>query len=129
MALRGQRAGGVGGLSAGRIFKAVEVNNQLAGLIKAVIGQWSMKKTRCLVGGLRAGFVAQNEKKHLIAGAFKDWLKSEPLAVESDLGDAGSGKLKSAANHRGDFSMWGGVKRVHAALTLNWGSGGYQLSP
>ena len=120
IALRGQRAGGVGGVSAGRIFKAVEVNNQLAGLVKAVIGQWSMKKTRCPVGGLRAGFVAQNEKSIWSPGLSRTGSRVNlwPLRVNSAMPGAGSSTVVPITV--GIFSMWGGEKRVHAASTLNW---------
>ena len=51
----GQRAGGVGGVGAGGIFQAVEVDVEGAGLVDAVGGEAGVEEAGGLVGGGAAG--------------------------------------------------------------------------
>jgi hypothetical protein len=105
----GQRAGGVGRVGAGRIFKLVEVELEDAGAGEAVVGQAGVQETRGFIGGGLAGLISEDEEKNALIFAFDDGLEVEGFAVEGELGYAGRGQVEGVADDGGDLLS---VRRV-----------------
>ena len=60
---RWQRATGVGRVGAGGILEAVEVEDQLAGLVETMIGKRRVEITAAGIGGLLSGLIADDEEQ------------------------------------------------------------------
>src|SRR6266852_5792732 len=88
---RRERACRVGSVGARRIFKAIEIEHELAGFIEAVGGEAGVEKAAGLVSGGGAGRVAKNEEKLGDGGIFEDGLKPECFSSESEFRRAGDG--------------------------------------
>ena len=88
-----KRAGGIGSVGAGRIFETIEIENEGAGFVEAVIGKNGVEKTAGVIGGGGAGGVFQNEEKLLRSGLFEDGLEAIGFSLESKFSGAGDGLI------------------------------------
>src|SRR6266849_5942499 len=89
VARRRERAGRIGSVGARWIFKAIEIEHELAGVVEAVCGKG-------------AGRVAKNEEKLCDGGIFEDGLKPKCFSRESEFRGAGNGLIVVGADESGE---------------------------
>src|SRR6267154_1194767 len=99
-AVAGRRewAGRVRSVGARRIFHAIEIEHQLAGLIQAVGGEAGIEKSAGTVSSRGAGRVAKYEKKFCNGRIFKDRLQPKSFSSKSEFRGAGYGPIVAGAD-------------------------------
>src|SRR5712664_401864 len=102
VALRRERAGRVRSVSTRRIFKAIEIEHELTGLIEAVGRERCVEKAAGAVGGRGTGRVAKNEEKLCDGGIFEDGLKPKCFSRESEFRETGNGLIVAGADESGE---------------------------
>jgi len=102
VALRRERAGRKRRVGTRRVFKAIEIEHDLAGFFEAVGGEAGIEKTASTVGGRLAGRVAKNEEKFCEGGIFEDGLKPICFSCQSEFRDAGDGLIVVGAYKGGE---------------------------
>jgi hypothetical protein len=105
-----KRAGGIGSVSAWRIFQAVEVELQLAGFIEAIGGKAGIEKTAGSVRCCGAGRIAKNEEKLCDRGIFKNGLQTKCFSREAEFRGAGNGLIVARTDESGERD--GLVRRI-----------------
>ena len=118
-----QGAGGEGGIGAGGILEAIEVEFEDSLLGEAVGGQAGMQVAGGCVGRRLAACVLKDEEEHVAVGIFDDWLESVSGAAEHELRLPGRRQIECGAEHGGDFSMRAEGKGSQRAWTLKWARG------
>ena len=98
VALRWERAGRVGSVGTRGIFKAIEIEHELAGPIEAVGGEAGIEKAAGSVSGRGTGRVAKNEEKLCDGGIFEDGLKPKCFSSESEFHGTGNGLIVGGAD-------------------------------
>jgi hypothetical protein len=99
-----QRAGGVGGVAAGRVVGVVEVDDEGAGLVDAVGGEGGGEEAARAVGGGAAGGVAEVEEEGV---TFEEGIEADGLTVEGELGVAGGWLVGGLAENVEDMDGLG----------------------
>src|SRR5208337_4813412 len=107
--LRRQRAGGPGGVGAGGVLQAVEVEQQLAGSGEAVVRDLGVEEAAGAVGGGLRGRIAEDEEEGLAGGVFKDRCQAKRLSSKRKLGRSGCGQVEGGPDDGGDAE---GLRRV-----------------
>jgi len=102
VALRRERAGRVGSVGTRGIFKAVEIEHELAGFIEAVGGEAGIEKAAGTVSCRSTGRIAQNEEKLCDGGIFEDGLKPKCFSSESEFRGTGNGLIVGGADESGE---------------------------
>ena len=102
VALRRERAGRKRRVGTRRVFKAIEIEHELAGFIEAVGGEAGIEKAASTVGGRRAGRVAKNEEKFRFSGIFEDGLNPKCFSCQSEFRNAGDGLIVVGADEGGE---------------------------
>src|SRR5712692_7706405 len=102
VARRRERAGRVGSVGARWIFKAIEIEHELAGVVEAVGGKAGIEKTAGAVCGGGAGRVAKNEEKYCDGGIFEDGLEPKCFSRESEFRETGNGLIVAGADESGE---------------------------
>src|SRR5208283_874328 len=95
-----QRASRVGGVSARRIGRTIEIEPKLARLRQAVAGQVGAQKPARTVGFGLAGGVAQNEEQVGVVQRLDRWLQAHGLPVNRELRRAGHHGLDFRSQYR-----------------------------
>src|SRR5260370_28447152 len=80
VALRRERTGRVGSVGTRRVFKAIEIEHELAGFIEAVGGEAGIEKAAGAVSGRGTGRVAENEAELCDGGVLQDGIKPESFS-------------------------------------------------
>ncbi len=102
VALRRERAGRVGSVGTGGIFKAVEIEHELAGFIEAVGGEAGIQKAAGTVRDRGTGRIAKNEEKLCDGGIFEDGLKPKCFSSENEFRGTGNGLIVAGADESGE---------------------------
>ncbi len=102
VAQRRERAGRVRSVGTRRIFKAIEIELELAGFIEAARGEAGIEKTASTVSGRGTGRIAENEEKFSDRGIFEDGLKPKCFSRESEFRGAGNGLIVAGADESGE---------------------------
>lgn len=121
---RGQRAGGEGGVGAGRVLDAVEVEDQIARFVEAVIGKRRIENASADVSGGFEGQVAEDEEQSFAGRVFQNRLECEFPVAEGEGGDAGRGKVDGGAEDGGDSQGLRGREGGPGGLNAEIGVGG-----
>ena len=98
VALRRERAGRVGSVGTRGIFKAIEIEYELAGFIEAVGGEAGIEEAAGTVSGRSTGRVAKNEEKLCDGGIFEDGFKPKFFPSESEFRGTGDGLIVAGAD-------------------------------
>ncbi len=102
--LRGRAwAGGVGGVGAGRVVELIEVEDDGAGFVQAMIWERSAEEAGGFVGGGLAGVVAEDEEEGGVVRVFEHRLEADGFAVEGEFSEAGRGQIEGGADDGGDL--------------------------
>src|ERR1700744_5032077 len=91
---RRERAGGVGRVRARGVVELVEVKDEGAGLVEAVIRERSAEEAGGFIGGGLAGVVAEDEEEGGVVRVFEHWLKTDGFAVEGEFSETRGGQIK-----------------------------------
>ena len=82
---------GIRRVGAGRIFEAIEIEDQLAGFVEAVAGEAGIEEATGAVGGRGAGGVAENKEQLGHRGIFQDRLEAKGFPRENNSAPPGTG--------------------------------------
>src|SRR5712692_8042709 len=99
---RRERACRVGSVGARRIFKAIEIEHELAGFIEAVGGEAGIEKAAGTVSCRSTGRIAKNEEQLCDDGIFEDGLKPKCFSSESEFRGTGNGLIVGGADESGE---------------------------
>jgi hypothetical protein len=97
-----ERAGGKGRVSARRIFQVVEVEDKLAGFLKAVRGEPGVEKAASRVSRGCAGGVAEDEKESGFLGILQDRLDAIGLPSKRKFGSPRNGLIVVRSDKGGE---------------------------
>src|SRR5207245_241730 len=97
-----KRAGRVGSVGTRRVFQAIEIEHQWAGLIQAVGGKARIEKAAGAISSGLAGRVAKDKEKFCNSGIFEHRFKHERLSLESELRSSGNGLIVARADERSE---------------------------
>jgi hypothetical protein len=127
VARRREWAGRVRSVGARRIFQAIEIEHQLAGLIEAVGGEAGIEKSAGTVSGRGAGRVAKYEEEFCNGRIFKDGLQPKSFFSKREFRGAGNGLIVAGADEGGESDRL--LRGIHLAVTRYRAFGAYHFSP
>src|SRR5260370_8264736 len=121
VALRRERAGRVGSVSTRGVFKAIEIEHELAGFIEAVGGEAGIEKAAGAVSGRGTGRVAKNEEKLCDGGVLEDGVKPKCFSPKTEFRGAGHVLIVGAAEDRDQgVGLFRGMPPPTPPHTLCW---------
>src|SRR5215510_8036756 len=95
-----KRAGGIRGVGAGRIFEMIEVENQFAFTVHAMIWQRSIEKPASGIGCFCARRILQNKKQLGALRVFEDRFEAISFSLQRELGVAWHGLIVARSHQR-----------------------------